>query len=219
MSYHFINLIISRGFMFMKQVLSRVFLVSLMLALGMPQSAVANGRYKDQGMQQADDKARRERKRNRGSKGHPHRWKGHKARKGEQGDWKGKWHGGRGFNKHASHMWNKYGWFWNDEQKVWFQCEPVNDPARGYGCELDGKWYPMVKEGERKVRGEGRMGRGMGRTAAAVMPESTVTVEEVVDGPDEDVVGLEEDADGDDVNTDFDEAAAQRSRSLMPYKG
>ena len=82
---------------------------------------------------------------------HVHKWKGHREQRGKQekakgGEWKNRWHGGRGFDKHRSHMWNKYGWFWEDETKSWYQCTPIDDPQRGYGCEYKGKWYPIVKK-------------------------------------------------------------------------
>lgn len=93
---------------------------------------------------------RRRDERDKQRRSHVHKWKGHKEQQGKlgktrEGNWKDRWHGGRGFEKHASHTYNKYGWFWEDDTKSWYQCTPINDPQRGYGCEYKGKWYPMEK--------------------------------------------------------------------------
>lgn len=99
-----------------------------------------------------------------GDKNRAHKWKGHKERHGQghhgkgredgqrnqangraEGDWKKRWHKGHDFDRHGSHVYNKHGWFWEDETKSWYQCTPINDPNRGYGCEYKGRWYPMVK--------------------------------------------------------------------------
>jgi hypothetical protein len=108
---------------------------------------------------------------------HVHKWKGHKEKQGKlgkarEGNWKNRWHGGRGFDKHRSHRWNKYGWFWEDETKSWYQCTPIDDPQRGYGCEYKGKWYPMEKPAS-----------------------SAASVKEVMKEEDEDIIAPEEAAD------------------------
>lgn len=79
---------------------------------------------------------------------HIHKWKGNRKQKGKDGGWKKGWHDGHDFEKHASHVWHKYGWFWDAENSSWYQCTPVEDPERGYGCEYKGKWYAIKKDGK-----------------------------------------------------------------------
>lgn|GEM_PF-6636368 len=90
--------------------------------------------------------ARRHKKRDRARRSHVHRWKKHKTKGDGDQEWRKKWHGKHGYHQHASHMWHKYGWFWDDATKSWYQCTPIDDPEKGYGCEYKGKWYKMVKE-------------------------------------------------------------------------
>lgn len=177
--------------------LSRLLFMMATVLLGTEVTARYVGQ--DQPMQEAQQAQQRERQKRRVQQGerkksrsHVHKWKGHREQKGEKGDWKGNWHGGRGYTKHASHMWHKYGWFWDEDTKSWYQCTPTEDPARGYGCEYNGKWYSMVKEGQRARGGERKMRGNGGRAAARGVPgqaESTVVIEEL---PDEDVVEAED---------------------------
>jgi hypothetical protein len=80
-------------------------------------------------------------------------------------------------------MWHKYGWFWDEKTKSWYQCTPIDDPQRGYGCEYNGTWYPMKKS----------------EPSMQKQPQTMPVIKEAVKEDEEDVIAPEEAGDGEEA--------------------